>query len=143
MLGHSFILRSKHHAKEIEMLWTALYHTVAHRYANIHTHVASTVRTGSLLLRKCKSKELGSDSSCLVSSFPTQGGRMNNILHYPQHWTNVSIPHVNKYRMKNKRRKTQKPQSPIKPICNSRQAINFCASRSVNKVSGFCSMGIY
>lgn len=51
--------------------------------------------------------------------------------------------HLNKYKLKSKRGRNQKSHSPINLLCNCKQAINYFVSWSVNKVSGFCSMGIY
>lgn len=119
-------------------------HSLLHTDMQTYTHIQPEPSgKGVFFCISTNPKSLGMTVHALGLLSPLREEEMNNTLHYPQHRTNVPIPHVNKYKMKNKRRKTQKPQSPIYPIHNCRQAINFCVSQPINKVSGFCSMGIY
>lgn len=145
-LGHTSILKSKCSAKDTETPWTALDCTVS--WTRKHTDTYTQHHQDSIFPGiSTNPKSLGMRVHALGLLSPwrkTQGGRgMSNTLHYPQHLTSVPITHVNKYKLKSKKGRNQKPHSPINLLCNCRQAINFFVSQSVNKVSGFCSMGIY
>lgn len=58
-------------------------------------------------------------------------------------WSAYLSQHITKYKLKSKRGRNQKSHFPINLLCNCKQAINFFGFWSVNKVSGFCSMGIH
>lgn len=58
-------------------------------------------------------------------------------------WPAYLSHHINKYRLKSKRERNQQPYSPINLLCNCKKELIFFVSWSVNKVSDFCSTGIY